>query len=138
MERDYDRVFQDEITPQFVNIKPILTINKEIMYNHSMTPTMEETICDTVKIRKVTISETIACVISILTVLENVAILIAIKRGPRTLRKPPYWFIASLAAADLLTGFEVVLAVFIPVGTSSLSRIALKVSSYEFPMRTKN
>ncbi|XP_076814337.1 adenosine receptor A3-like [Clavelina lepadiformis] len=86
----------------------------------------EENTCSTVGERKVTLAEIIACVISILTVAENVVILIAITRGPRCLRKPPYWFIASLAAADLLTGFEVVLAIFVPVGNSPLSRIVLK------------
>ena len=77
--------------------------------------------------RKVTSAEIIACIIAIVTVIENAVILLAIGTGPRSLRKPPYWFISSLAAADLLTGFEIALAIFIPVGTSPLSRIVLKV-----------
>ena len=95
--------------------------------NFTVTPTSGESVCETVIDRRVTVSEAVACVISILTVLENVAILIAIKKGPRVLRKPPYWFSASLAAADLLTGLEVVLAISVPVGSSPLSRIALNV-----------
>ena len=79
--------------------------------------------------RKETPAEIIATTIAIVTVLENTVILIAIATGPTSLRKPPYWFIASLAAADLLTGIGIVLAVFVPVGDSPLSRIALKVSS---------
>jgi len=78
--------------------------------------------------RTVSIAEVIACFISLVTVIENLAILTAIIRGPSSLRKPPYWFIASLAVADLLTGLEVVLAIFVPVGTSPNSRIVLKVS----------
>ena len=77
--------------------------------------------------RKLSIAEAVACVISMLTVLENLVILTTILRGPKSLRKPPYWFIASLSAADMLTGLEVVLAVFVPIGTSPLYRIFWKV-----------
>ena len=77
--------------------------------------------------RRVTTAEIIACIIALFTVLENAVILYAIATGPRSLRKPPYWFIASLAAADFLTGIEITVAIFAPVGESPLSRIALKV-----------
>jgi len=77
--------------------------------------------------RRVTTAEIIACTIALFTVLENIVILAAIVTGPISLRKPPYWFIASLASADFLTGIEIVLAIFVPVGESPLSRIALKV-----------
>lgn len=88
--------------------------------------TLEQEVCGLRKAREVTIAEMVACIIAVLTVLENSMILTAITRGHRSLRKPPYWFIANLAIADLLTGVEVVLAIFIPIGTSPLSRICLK------------
>ena len=97
------------------------------LFNQSFNPINEEDTCGAVEERKVTLAEIIACAISVLTILENAVILIAIVKGPRSLRKPPYWFLASLSAADLLTGVEVIFAIFIPVGTSPQSRIVLKV-----------
>ena len=108
----------------------VVTHFDQITSNQSATVTMEHTMCNTVEKRTVTLAESIACLISILTVVENMLILIAIFKGPASLRKPPYWFIASLAAADLLTGAEVILAIFIPVGSSPQSRIVLKVKSH--------
>ena len=84
--------------------------------------------CDVEEKRKTTLAEGIAVMIAVVTILLNLLILLVIIRGPSSLKKPPYWFIASLAAADLLTGAEVITAIVIPVGTSPLSRIALKVS----------
>jgi len=82
--------------------------------------------CDVEEKRKTTLAEGIAVMIAVVTILLNLLILLVIIRGPSSLKKPPYWFIASLAAADLLTGAEVITAIVIPVGTSPLSRIALK------------
>nr|XP_039263046.1 cannabinoid receptor 2-like [Styela clava] len=86
----------------------------------------EREICELHNAREVTIAEKVACIIAVLTILENSVILSAITKGHRSLRKPPYWFIASLAVADLFTGFEVVLAIFIPIGDNPMSRIVLK------------
>ena len=87
----------------------------------------EEEICNLPGSRKVTSAEYIACLIAFFTILENGVILFAICKGPRSLRKPPYWFIANLALADALTGVGVLLAVFLPIGDNPTSRIALKV-----------
>ena len=106
--------------------KNFITPNIMLMLNHSVS-LKEENLCNVFEERKVTSAEIIACTISVLTIIENLTILAAIIKGPRSLRKPPYWFIASLAAADLLTGVEVIVAIFIKVGTSPQSRIVLKV-----------
>ncbi|XP_002130878.3 sphingosine 1-phosphate receptor 3 [Ciona intestinalis] len=82
--------------------------------------------CNNTTPRSLSVAEAVACVISVFTVVENMIILLAIIKGPVSLRKPPYWFIASLASADLLSGIEVILAIFLPVGSSPLSRVALK------------
>uniref|UniRef100_H2YLI4 G-protein coupled receptors family 1 profile domain-containing protein n=1 Tax=Ciona savignyi TaxID=51511 RepID=H2YLI4_CIOSA len=82
--------------------------------------------CNVSSLRSVSVAEGIACTISIFTIIENLVILLAIIKGPASLRKPPYWFIASLACADLLSGLEVIIAIFVPVGSSPLSRVALK------------
>lgn len=95
--------------------------------NNEIVNSMGTTVCDVGIPRQVSFAEGIACAIAILTILENALILIAITRGHRNLRKPPYWFIASLSLADLLTGVEVILAIFVPIGDDPLSRIVLKV-----------
>ena len=58
----------------------------------------------------------------------NFVILIAIIKGPISLKKPQYWFTASLAVADSLTGFGVNLAIFVPIATSPLSQVVSKNS----------
>lgn len=96
--------------------------------------------CDVDNKRETTLAEGIAIFIAVVTILFNAVILLAIVKGPSSLKKPPYWFIASLAAADLLTGAEVVTAIVVPVGTSPLSRIVLKVSGHvtSSPRRRNN
>lgn len=119
-------------------IAPAMSMqNISIQANHdfknlSLMENSEHIICDTRQPRTVSPAELVACVIAVLTVIENIVILMAILRGHRSLRKPPYWFIASLAVADLLTGVEVVLAVFVPIGSSPLIRIVLKVGELNF------
>lgn len=87
----------------------------------------EQKICNTPSSRNTTVAEYIACLIAFVTIMENSVILVAICRGNRSLRKPPYWFIANLAVADTLTGLGVLMAVFMPIGDGPASRIALKV-----------
>ena len=126
---DVDTSILSTLPPELDNITFQLFIENLSKFNQTqLLPVFECNLLADVGKRRVSPAEILACIIAILTVFENIIILIAILTGPRSLRKPPYWFIASLAAADFFTGIEIVLAIFVPVGESPNSRIVLKVS----------
>lgn len=105
-------------------------LNTTGIWNQTLLLHIHETeICNTPSSRNTTVAEYVACLIASVTIVENCVILGAIFRGNRSVRKPPYWFIANLAVADALTGLGVILAVFLPIGSGPSSRIGLKVMS---------
>ncbi|XP_002132061.3 cannabinoid receptor 2-like [Ciona intestinalis] len=76
--------------------------------------------------RSISPVEIATSIASILAIFVNFCVLLVIYIGPRAFRTPTFFFISSLATADLLTGITILLAIFLPVSDHSWERLVLK------------